>query len=76
MVSLAEVGEESLAEWKDLVDLGDHVFVAGEVITSRRGELSIMVTDWQHRGEGDPAAAEPAHRARPRRRACAAATST
>jgi len=37
MVSLAEVGEESLAEWKDLVDLGDHVFVSGEVISSRRG---------------------------------------
>ncbi|GAA2044578.1 lysine--tRNA ligase [Agromyces tropicus] len=47
MVSLAEVGEESLAAWKDLVDLGDHVFVAGEVITSRRGELSIMATEWR-----------------------------
>jgi lysyl-tRNA synthetase class 2 len=46
MVSLANVGEESLQEWKELVDLGDHVFVAGEVISSRRGELSIMVTDW------------------------------
>ena len=47
MVSLAEVGEDSLAEWKDLVDLGDHVFVAGEVITSRRGELSVMVKEWR-----------------------------
>ena len=47
MVSLAEVGEESLARYKELVDLGDHLFVAGEVISSRRGELSIMVTDWQ-----------------------------
>ena len=47
MVSLAEVGEESLAEWKDLVDLGDHVAVTGEVITSRRGELSIMVSEWR-----------------------------
>ncbi|WP_423921283.1 lysine--tRNA ligase [Frigoribacterium sp. 2-23] len=46
MVSLAEVGEESLAAWKDLVDLGDHVFVSGEVISSRRGELSIMVAEW------------------------------
>ncbi|MET3767393.1 lysyl-tRNA synthetase class 2 [Marisediminicola sp. UYEF4] len=46
MVSLAEVGQEKLDGWKDLVDLGDHVFVAGEVISSRRGELSIMVTDW------------------------------
>ncbi|GAA1815522.1 lysine--tRNA ligase [Agromyces neolithicus] len=47
MVSLAEVGEQSLADWKELVDLGDHVFVAGEVITSRRGELSIMVSEWR-----------------------------
>ncbi len=47
MVSLHVVGEESLAEWKDLVDLGDHLFVSGEVISSRRGELSIMVNEWQ-----------------------------
>jgi len=47
MVSLAEVGEESLAAWKELVDLGDHLFVSGEVITSRRGELSIMVREWR-----------------------------
>lgn len=47
MVSLAAVGEESLAKWKELVDLGDHVFVTGEVISSRRGELSIMVTGWE-----------------------------
>ncbi len=46
MVSLAEVGEESIQRWKELVDLGDHVFVSGEVISSRRGELSILVTDW------------------------------
>ncbi len=46
MVSLANVGDESLQQWKDLVDLGDHVFVKGEVISSRRGELSIMVSEW------------------------------
>ncbi len=46
MVSLAEVGDESLQAWKDLVDLGDHVFVSGQVISSRRGELSIMVREW------------------------------
>jgi lysyl-tRNA synthetase class 2 len=46
MVSLAAVGEESLQAWKELVDLGDHVFVRGDVISSRRGELSIMVSDW------------------------------
>jgi lysyl-tRNA synthetase, class II len=47
MVSLAVVGEESLARWKELVDLGDHLFVSGEVVTSRRGELSVMVAHWQ-----------------------------
>lgn len=47
MVSLAAVGEDSLQAWKELVDLGDHVFVSGEVISSRRGELSIMVSEWR-----------------------------
>ncbi|NYE18761.1 lysine--tRNA ligase [Microbacterium immunditiarum] len=47
MVSLAVVGEESLQRWKELVDLGDHVFVEGEVVSSRRGELSIMVSEWE-----------------------------
>ncbi|WP_110590557.1 lysine--tRNA ligase [Microbacterium suaedae] len=47
MVSLAKVGDEQLARWKELVDLGDHVFISGEVISSRRGELSIMVEEWQ-----------------------------
>ena len=47
MVSLAGVGEASLAAYKELVDLGDHLFVSGEVISSRRGELSIMVKEWQ-----------------------------
>ncbi|RQP11730.1 MAG: lysine--tRNA ligase [Microbacteriaceae bacterium] len=47
MISLAEVGEESLQRWKELVDLGDHLFVRGEVISSRRGELSILVKEWR-----------------------------
>ncbi|WP_066041330.1 lysine--tRNA ligase [Herbiconiux solani] len=47
MVSLAVVGEESLADFKELVDLGDHLFVSGEVISSRRGELSVMVAEWK-----------------------------
>jgi lysyl-tRNA synthetase class 2 len=46
MISLAEVGEESLERWKEFVDLGDHVFVSGEIISSRRGELSILAKDW------------------------------
>lgn len=47
MLSLAEVGEESLADWKHTVDLGDHVFVEGRVIASKRGELSVMATRWE-----------------------------
>jgi lysyl-tRNA synthetase class 2 len=47
MLSLAEVGEESLAEYKSLVDIGDLLAVRGEVITSRRGELSIAATEWE-----------------------------
>lgn len=46
MISLAEVGEESLADFKSLVDIGDHLAVSGEVITSRRGELSVQATGW------------------------------
>ncbi|WP_246088297.1 lysine--tRNA ligase [Nocardioides albertanoniae] len=51
MLSLAEVGEESLAEWKSLVDLGDHVAVTGRVISSRRGELSVMASSWEMAGK-------------------------
>ncbi|GAA1237898.1 lysine--tRNA ligase [Prauserella halophila] len=47
MLSLANIGEESLSAWKSDVDLGDHVFVHGEVITSKRGELSVMADSWQ-----------------------------
>ncbi len=46
MLSLDRVGEEELARWKATVDLGDFVLVRGEVITSRRGELSVQATDW------------------------------
>jgi lysyl-tRNA synthetase, class II len=42
MISLDRVGEQALAAWKSDVDLGDHVGVEGEVITSRSGELSVL----------------------------------
>jgi len=47
MLSLDKVGQEALDEWKEYVDLGDHVFVRGEVITSKRGELSVLADEWQ-----------------------------
>jgi lysyl-tRNA synthetase class 2 len=47
MISLAAVGADSLAEFKSTVDLGDLLFVHGEVISSRRGELSVLADRWQ-----------------------------
>ncbi|MEJ7834148.1 MAG: lysine--tRNA ligase [Nocardioides sp.] len=47
MLSLAEVGEDALESWKRSVDLGDHVFVRGRVISSRRGELSVLASEWR-----------------------------
>jgi lysyl-tRNA synthetase class 2 len=47
MISLAGVGAEALEAWKADVDLGDIVFVHGEVISSRRGELSVLADAWQ-----------------------------
>jgi lysyl-tRNA synthetase class 2 len=47
MISLDKVGDEALEGWKELVDLGDHVFVHGEVISSRRGELSVLADEWR-----------------------------
>ncbi|HEY0238102.1 MAG TPA: lysine--tRNA ligase, partial [Friedmanniella sp.] len=47
MLSLAEVGEAALASWKADVDLGDFVFVRGRVISSRRGELSVLADTWE-----------------------------
>ena len=47
MFSLDKVGEDILNLWKSDVDLGDLVSVTGEVITSKRGELSILASSWK-----------------------------
>ncbi len=47
MFSLDKVGAEVLDLWKSEIDLGDLVSVTGEVITSKRGELSIMAASWK-----------------------------
>src|SRR3954452_12998185 len=47
MLSLDRVGPEALERWKRLVGLGDHVGVTGAVITSRRGELSVLADSWE-----------------------------
>ena len=46
MLSLDKVGEDALENWKSLVDIGDHVVVEGEVISSKRGELSVLANKW------------------------------
>ena len=47
MLSLDKVGQEQLDAWKSDIDLGDMVSVTGEIITSKRGELSILATSWK-----------------------------
>ncbi len=68
MISLNEVGAETLAAWKSDVDLGDIVGVTGQVITSKRGELSVLASEFaitskclvplpdKHKGLTDPEA--------------------
>jgi len=46
MLSLDKVGEEVLNSWKSDIDLGDIVSVTGEIITSKRGELSILANSY------------------------------
>ena len=46
MLSLDKVGEDQLNLWKSEIDLGDIVSVTGEVITSKRGELSILANSY------------------------------
>jgi len=47
MFSLDKVGEAVLESWKSDIDLGDIVSVTGEIITSKRGELSILANSYQ-----------------------------
>ena len=68
MLSLDTLGEDRLGQWKADVDLGDHVGIEGEVVMSRRGELSVLVRSWtmlskalrplpeKHKGLADPEA--------------------
>ena len=44
MLSLDKLGAESLARWKSLVDLGDHVGIEGEVISSRAASCRYSPT--------------------------------
>ena len=50
--ALPGAGHTSLAAFKSDVDLGDHLFVHGRVISSRRGELSVMAEPLLREGAG------------------------
>ena len=68
MVGADVVGADDLDLWRHDVDLGDHVGVTGEVVTTRRGELSVRAASLQitskslrplpdkHKGLTDPEA--------------------
>ncbi|MGI8306678.1 bifunctional lysylphosphatidylglycerol synthetase/lysine--tRNA ligase LysX [Saccharopolyspora hattusasensis] len=68
MVTTKESGAELQQAWRQRVDIGDQVSVTGEVVTSRRGEVSVLASGWQlaakclhplpdkHRGLLDPEA--------------------
>lgn len=47
MLSQGAVGSEALEEFKSRVDLGDHLFARGRVVSSRRGELSVFADSYQ-----------------------------
>jgi lysyl-tRNA synthetase class 2 len=68
MLGEPDLDRTALHAWKATVDLGDQVAVAGEVVTSRRGQLSVRATGWtmaakclrplpdKHAGLSDPEA--------------------
>ena len=68
MIALDGVGPEILEHWRRDVDLGDHVGVTGEVITTKRGELTVRAESFvitsksmrplpdKHKGLTDPEA--------------------
>ncbi|WP_083418852.1 bifunctional lysylphosphatidylglycerol synthetase/lysine--tRNA ligase LysX [Pseudofrankia sp. BMG5.36] len=47
MVDRARLDPAAHRLFRAAVDLGDHLSVTGEVVTSRRGELSVLVDEWR-----------------------------
>jgi lysyl-tRNA synthetase class 2 len=47
MVTAASLGAAEHRLLRSTVDLGDFLSITGEVVTSRRGELSVLVESWQ-----------------------------
>ncbi|MEV6597110.1 bifunctional lysylphosphatidylglycerol synthetase/lysine--tRNA ligase LysX [Actinoplanes sp. NPDC051346] len=46
MLTVDRLGRRELSRWRGSVDLGDHVGVTGEVVTSRLGEISVLADSW------------------------------
>ena len=46
MLSKKQIGADSLKQFKQLVELGDHLFVKGRGIAAKTGELSIFADEW------------------------------
>ena len=51
MIALDAVGPDMLRHWRHDVDLGDQVGVTGEVITTKRGELTIRAESFKITGK-------------------------
>lgn len=47
MISKRQIGADSLKQFKQLVDLGDHLYLHGRVIASKTGELSVFADQWR-----------------------------
>lgn len=68
MIAADAVGETEVERWKEQIDLGDLVGISGEVITTKRGELTVRANKWvltakslrplpdKHKGLNDPEA--------------------
>lgn len=46
LLAESSIDAERLAAWRSTVDIGDHIGITGEVITTRRGELSVLANGW------------------------------
>ncbi|HKE67167.1 MAG TPA: bifunctional lysylphosphatidylglycerol synthetase/lysine--tRNA ligase LysX, partial [Micromonosporaceae bacterium] len=47
MLGEPDMDAAAVGEWRTTVDLGDLVAIEGEVVTSRRGQLSVRATEWR-----------------------------
>ncbi|MFA6228093.1 MAG: lysine--tRNA ligase [Patescibacteria group bacterium] len=51
VLNITEIGEEKLQWFKDYVDRGDFIGVSGEIFTTKAGEISILVKEYEFLGK-------------------------